>query len=331
MRYRQDLQVALRERYRRILTENFMTAGSRIRLIVDWIEKQPALRAILAEAAHAEPVLHFDAFHASITRDFSWPCSTEAGRATLVWQLLQHIAEDVRTGRMAEDDVAMHYGSISLKNHTNDMWREFVERIVAPLFDYLGEQVGAENSVLYVLERYTRRVEWFDRDELHKAFKTNTRNGEEVYNLDLQRFMFLDGNYKVHAKPRSASGEVDLLGDVDEELLICDGKIFDGEGRGRGYLAKGFNQVVHYAQDHQRSVAYLVVFDMAGRGLEFPSDGPSGMWPPYIEMSGVRVYFVVIRALPPQTTASKLGKAQPYVISRDELLNPDEAEFAATV
>jgi hypothetical protein len=58
--------------------------------------------------------------------------------------------------------------------------QQFVERIIGPLVDFLEQQVGAESSVLYVLERYVRRVEWFDWPELHSRFSESTRRGEEA-------------------------------------------------------------------------------------------------------------------------------------------------------
>ncbi|MGW4294005.1 hypothetical protein ACWEH1_13245 [Micromonospora chersina] len=324
MRHQQDLQVALRERLRRLLTQEYSLAGHEVRLVVDWVKKQPALRAALAEAAQIEPNLDLDAFLSGLNnRDLTWTSSTEEGRAVLSWRLMEHIADDdVKHGSDGRAVITMAFASG--ERNLNDGWRKFVEIGISPFFDYLSERVGEENSVLYALERYVRRVEWFDREELYARFQQDTRNGEEVYNLDLQRFLFLEGNYVTHAKPRSASGEADIIGAVDtDDALICDGKIFDAGSRSKHYLAKGYNQIVQYAQDYQKSVAYLVVFNISGRPLQFPTDEVKGVSFPYIEMSGVRVYLVGVRALPPQATASKQGKATPVTMTREDLINPD--------
>jgi len=53
MRYQQDLQVHLHERLRRLLAASHEDASHEIRLVTDWINGQPALRAILAEAEQA--------------------------------------------------------------------------------------------------------------------------------------------------------------------------------------------------------------------------------------------------------------------------------------
>ncbi|WKU03738.1 hypothetical protein [Micromonospora sp. HUAS LYJ1] len=306
------------------MTQDYGLAGHETRLVVEWVKKQPALRAAIAEAEQVEPDIDFASFLSGLNnRDLAWPTSTEEGRAVLVWRLMQHIADDdAKHG--SNGRAVPHMAFATGERNLNDGWRKFVEVALAPFFDYLSERVGEESSVLYVLERYVRRVEWFDREELYARFQQDTRNGEEVYNLDLQRFLYLEGNYVTHAKPRSASGEADIIGEVDsDDALICDGKIFDAGSRSKGYLAKGYNQIVQYAQDYQKSVAYLVVFNISGRPLQFPTDESKGVSFPYVDMSGVRVYLVGVRALPPKATASKLGKATPVVVTTEDLINPD--------
>lgn len=298
-----------------------------VRLIVDWIKNQPALRAILTEAELREPHLDFESFNTSFEQmragNISWPNTTPEGRATLVWDVMNRIAADTS----GDDRMCIAYYSNVFNGYPSqnltERWHTFVAQVIQPLFDFLEERISDLSSALFVLQRYVRRVEWFDRVSLHDRFKADTRNGEEVYNLDLQRFLFLDGNYITYAKARSASGEADLVGDVGAgDLLICEGKIFDGGSRGKGYLAKGVNQLVQYAQDYKTSVAYLVIFNIDARELDLPTEGPAGDWPRYIEMSGVRLYLVPVRALPPETTASKLGKANPHRITRADLISP---------
>jgi hypothetical protein len=70
-------------------------------------------------------------------------------------------------------------------------------------------------------------------------------------------------------------------------------------------------------------VAYLVIFNLTNRLLQMPTDGKPGDWPAYIDSNGVRVHFVVIRALPPATTASKAGKAPVVTLNRDNLFDPN--------
>lgn len=327
MRYEQDLQVKLRERQRAILTAPTQTAAYEIRMVTAWIENQPLLRSILAEAHNEEPDLDVDEW---LNRAFSirgliqdpWPSRTSGGRAVLIWKLMQTMSQPASDA----EPIKLVW---SVSGTPNGEWREVAQFMLAPLFDYLTEQVGDQGSVLYTLARYVRRLEWFDQQDLHRRFeqaKAESKVGEEVYNTDLQRFLFLDGGYEVYAKARSASGEADLVGNLStNDPLVMEGKLFDAGSHGRTYLADGFNQIYTYAKDHQKPCGYLVIFNNTKRLLELPHDGPADAWPPYIQAGGVRIYFVVLRALPDGHTASKRGRADPYTITREEFFPSNTA------
>ncbi|MGW3451347.1 hypothetical protein [Streptomyces sp. NPDC001076] len=323
MKYQQRLQVAVRERLRKLMTAPYSSASHEVHLAVTWINSQPALTGLLEEASQAEPGVDRERFRAGMTRTsrFVWPSRTEQGRATLVWEVMQDIASKEASNPDVGLQTAIGY---SMQQRHQDSWREFAEDILQPLFDYLSERVGAESSILHTLERYRTRVEWFDREELYARFDADRANGEEVYNLDLQRFLFLEGDHITQAKPRSASGEADLVGELDgHDPLVCDGKIFDGSSRGKGYLVKGLHQIIKYAHDYGQHTAYLVIYNITDKLLELPTDGTPGAWPPYTELADVRVYFIHVRVLPPTTTASKAGKATRVALTHDDLTNPD--------
>ncbi|MFD0425296.1 hypothetical protein [Streptomyces parvus] len=323
MKYQQRLQVAVRERLRKLMTAPFSSAGHEVHLAVTWINSQPALRGLLEEAAQAEQDLDYERFRAGMDGDlqFIWCSQTEEGRATLIWRLMQDIAQGEATNPSSGWRIASGYSN---KRNIQDSWREFAEDILQPFFDFLSERVGAESSILHTLERYRTRIEWFDREELYARFEADRPNGEEVYNLDLQRFLFLEGDHITHAKPRSASGEADLVGELDgRDPLVCDGKIFDGSSRSKSYLVKGVHQILKYAHDYGQHTAYLVIYNITDKLLDLPTDGTPAAWPPYTELSGVRVYFIHVRVLPPTTTASKAGKATRVTLTHDELTNPD--------
>jgi hypothetical protein len=191
------------------------------------------------------------------------------------------------------------------------------------LFDYLSERIGAESSVLYTLERYVRRVEWFEREDLHQRYLANRQNGEEVYDRDLRKFLFSEGINMPFSQAKSASGLSDVLTDLDTgDPFIGEVKLFDADSHRKRELATGVNQAAAYAQDWRKTTGYLIVINLSGRPLELPTDGPKGTWPPYLDLGGNRVYLVAVRALP-TPTASKQGKPQPVTITREDLINPD--------
>ena len=213
--------------------------------------------------------------------------------------------------------------AVSGHTNRNDMWREFAERILRPLFDYLDERIGAESSMLYTLERYVRRVEWFERDDLYQRYLADRQNGEAVYDLDLRKFLFSEGINMPFSQAKSASGLSDVLTDLDtDDPFIGEVKLFDAVNHGKRELATGVNQAILYAQDWVKTTGYLVAVNLSGRQLELPTDDPKGTWPPYLEVGGVRVHLITVRALP-TPTASQQGKPRPVSFTRENLVNPD--------
>jgi hypothetical protein len=330
LRYQQDLQVSLRDRLRRLMVADCEDAGHEVRLVTGWIEQQPALRAILAEAERAEPGLDRDSLITTLQRgggglgrSFRWPSQTEQSRAALIWHLMKHVAAEDLDGTEGTRIVITLARPVSGETNITSMWREFAERILRPLFDYLGERIGAESSVLYTLERYVRRVEWFEREDLHQRYLANRQNGEEVYDRDLRKFLFSEGINMPFSQAKSASGLSDVLTGLDTgDPFIGEVKLFDADSHGKRELATGVNQAAAYAQDWRKTTGYLIVINLSGRPLELPTDGPKDTWPPYLDLGGNRVYLVAVRALP-TPTASKQGKPQPVAITREDLINPD--------
>jgi hypothetical protein len=319
MRVQQDLQVALRERYRRCLTQDFRNLAHETRMVRNWMRNQPALAAIIEQAERTEPDVDVSGWIETFPGSgLSWPSTTEEGRAALSWGLMNAVADEPDEQRAV---INFGHGMSTGGGDLNDDSRALVERVYAPLFDFLNERVAQDSSVLYMLDRFVRLVEWFDRNTLHEEYTKNTRQGEAVYDRALRRFLFQEGVNMPFSQTKSASGLSDVLSDLEtEDPLICEVKLFVDDKRP---LAGGVHQAVLYAQDYGKSNAYLVVINLSGRPLELPTDGDEKAVPKYIDVGGVRVYLLPIRALPPATSASKAGKPNPITISRDDLTNPD--------
>lgn len=326
MKHQQNLQVNLRERLRRLLMSHSNEAGHEVRLTVEWINKQVVLTALLTEASQAEPELDYGAFEAALggsRGSVPWTSRTEDGRAILTWKLMQRIA-DLESSGNSERVIAGYALNVAFgTRNITDAWREFAQRVLEPLFNYLHERLSGESAVLYVLGRYIRRLEWFDRDTLYERAMADTRKIEDVYDSDLRRFLFDEGISMPFSQTRSASGESDILSDLDgDDPLVCELKVFDNENRDKRHVGSGLHQAIQYAEDFGKSMAYLVIVNISGRPLELPTDGAEKVWPPFLETGGVRVNLITVRAKP-MPTASKLGKAKPINFSRQNFIDPD--------
>lgn len=319
MRYQQDLQVALRERLRRVLSAHWEDFDHELDLTTAWLNKQPALMAILTAAEGVEPDLDYDAWTKTFEeRELTWPVRTESGKTTLVWTLMQRLANGEVTGREWRNLMVVF--DTNLQEATRGMG----ERLFAPLFDFLTERIGEDSNILYVLERYVRRVEWFERERLFAEYTTQRTRGEEVYDRDLRRFLFDEGINMPFSQAKSASGLSDVLTELDsDDPLVCEVKLFDADNHGKRVLGAGLNQVTQYAHDYGKTSAYLVIINLSGRALQLPTDGEPNAWPRHIDLAGVRTYLIPVRARPPESSASKLGKASPVTVTREDLVNPD--------
>jgi hypothetical protein len=315
VRWDQDLQVKLRERYRRLYTATGGRIAHEIDLVVSWIASQPALRYILDEAQLTEKPPNPEEWVQESLQSrgmWDWPTKTDAGRAVLVWTLLCHISE-------SSQPIFQLLYPFATSTRFDDQAREFAEQVARPLFDYLGEKIGDSSSVLYALERYARQVEWFDQGRLYGEFQANSRQGEQVYDRHLREFLFHEGFNMPYSQLRSPSGQADVLSGLDtDDPLACELKVFDGQGRNIAHLASGVTQAMQYACDHKTSVGQLVIVNLSTQPLQLPSDGPDGAFPPYLDLPGVRVYVIQVRGLP-RESASKQGKTDARIVERDQL------------
>jgi hypothetical protein len=276
--------------------------------------------AILTAAERVEPELNYEQWAKKLTdRVLTWPVRTEEGKVTLIWTLMKHLAKDDEVDPQDWQMILFTFSS-----RFSEQPRSITERLLAPLFDFLTERIGEDSNILYALERYVRRVEWFERETLFAEYTKQTRRGEEVYDRDLRKFLFSEGINMPFSQAKSASGLSDVLTELDsDDPLVCEVKLFDADSNGKRSIAAGLNQVTQYAHDYGKTSAYLVIINLSGRALELTTDGEANTWPRHIDLAGVRTYLIPVRALPPQASASKLGKASPVTVSHDDLINPD--------
>jgi hypothetical protein len=313
----QDLQVQIRERHRRLLTSNYANWRATLRLVVKFLESQPVVRALLDQAARSEPEIETDAWIAQFIglRGYAEPpYATEDGRATVTWRLMKRIAE--------EDELFNQVRRVGGHVNHADWAREFTDDQLSPLFDFLAERVGNQSALAYVLGRYVRQLEWFDRDRLYEQFQ-GPGGGESTYDKHLREFLYREGVDMPYSQAQSPAGESDALAALEgDEALVCELKVFDAENRDRSHLASGVTQALHYAHDYGKTDAYLVVIDVSDRPMQFPSDGATGVWPPYLDVAGVRVHIVAVRGFR-SASASKLGTLRPVAFAREQLIQPE--------
>jgi hypothetical protein len=315
MRYERNLQAQLRERYRQLFKASFMTYRREMEYFRKFILSVPALSAIVDNIQRSEPDLDPDKWYAENFKfkEYDFP-ESEIGRAKFVWRIIERIA----LGELDAFQVSHVFPDRT--SDINERMRLVTEQLIEPFVNFLEFRIGTESDILYLLDKVKRRIEFFDKGMLYSEYEANERRREEVYDRYVRQFLFDQGVDYPFSQPRSASGEADIVSGLEtDDPLVSEIKLYDGDSYGVAYLAQGFNQAVHYAQDYGKTSAYLLVMNLSDQNLHVPSDEDGQIWPPRLHTAGVTVYIVVVRAKP-LPSASKHGKQTTKQISRDDLI-----------
>lgn len=316
MRYEQDIQVKLRERYRRLFKTGLATYDTECGYLRAFIHRVPALKTITDMIERSLPDLDADSWLKDNIhrRGYSWP-DTEEGRAKVIWQLLNNLAD----GTTAPLQISGGF-SPSSGGNTSSQLRDMTEQAIEPFVEYLEERLGTESQTLYLLERLKRRIEAFDAEELHATYEKDSARGEAIYDRYIQKFLFDQGIDYIISQPRSSSGEADIIANLEsDDAIVEETKLYNGDSYGKSYLRKGFNQAIQYAHDFNKVSAHLVIVNLSPNNLQLPSDEDPSIWPPRLHSSGVTVYMVSVRALPADS-ASRRGSQKTVQISREDLV-----------
>lgn len=203
----------------------------------------------------------------------------------------------------------------------NENIREFLDRIITPIVNYLHESLDNVSYLLYILEKYKLRTEWFTKDTLRKKYKdVENKQYEQVLEDDIRLYLFDQGIDYPFSTPKSASGRADVVSLVDtEDPLVMEIKIYDSEkGYKKDRIISGFTQIVKYANDYHKNIGYLVVFNLDEVEIEIENIEPDNKFPNRVIFNG-KTYYIIVVNLNYDTTASNLKKLNKVTISYNEL------------
>ena len=318
MFYLRNLRVHLQERRNRLFKQGFRTYDTELRYLLQFLDDNPYIRSLLS-ALDANTTVDFEQWAAeqSNMREVQFP-QREEGRAKVCYGILKRCASDENGHEW------WRWGSVFSSETKSDlMLRDLTEAVVDPLVNFLHDQIDDAGNVLYLIERFKLKSEWFRRKELYLLYQRDTSVGEASLDQELRASLFEGGIDYPFSQPLSPSGKADvvaLLGSDDP--LVLEVKLFDPDrGKGKSHLRQGFHQVLIYANDYNQSVGYLVIFNCSDRQLAISSEEASGAeFPPRIEYGGKTFFVVSIDIHPDTDSASKEKPATRQVIDYKELV-----------
>lgn len=268
MQHLRDLRVQLQERRNRLYKVRVAEFENELGQLLGFIDGNSYTRALVTQL-HATDGIGFDDWVAEISnaRQTQLPKS-ETGRARICYEILLQCLNDPQ--ERAALDWAQHF---SYEDKYVGMLRDLVEAVVDPFVHYLHDRIEEASSVLYLLQRFKARVEWFRREDLHADYVADTGHGEKRLDRALREFLFDGGIDFPFSQPDSPTGRADVVASLgSDDPLVLEVKVFDPErGKNKGHIRQGFHQVASYANDYNESVGYLAVFNCSSGLLTLPS------------------------------------------------------------
>ena len=317
MFYLRNLRVRLQERRNRLYKTGFRNYDTELRYFLQFLNDNPYTKS-LQETLDAGTSLDFEqwASEQGRRRTVQFP-NTEDGRAKACLGILRSC------DRGESDQEWLRWCRFfSSENQLDAMFRDFSEAVVDPFVNFLHDRIDDAGNVLYLIEHFKLRAEWFDRKELYDLYQDRTATGEASLDSKLRRSLFEGGVDYPFSQPSSPSGRADVVAMLgSEDPLVLEIKVFDPDrSKGKAHLQQGFHQVLWYSSDYNQSLGYLVIFNCSDKRLVISSrDGSEEETPAGITYGGKTFFVVTIDVHPDTPTASVENPSGRFNVYFDEL------------
>ena len=195
------------------------------------------------------------------------------------------------------------------------------ETFFLPFYEYLDEHIEDYGIIHYLLQRFKFRTETFDGEGIYSLYKSDSKRSETLLEREVRKFLFDQGVDYPLSTPLSTSGRSDVVADLHtEDPLVLEIKIFDlDRGYDRAYIRKGFRQIYDYANNYNKNVGYLLIFNASEVDINFNLKSKTET---KIELDG-KTFYIVVVDIYPEVPSSKKGKLQPYTIEESFLVSEE--------
>ena len=312
-----NLRVQLQQRRNRVHKASVQQYETELRLFLAFLTQKSHLQTIV-KMLECNETIDYGHWKDEVATQYARFPSSEAARAKLCYFILKECADDPEEQRAANWAFRFSTGS-SLADALND----FNDTVLDAFWHYLDDRLDEGGDVLYLLERFKLKSEWFRQDELWHLYSNDTSSGEQNLDRVLREALFDGGIDFPFSQPDSPSGKADVvaLGGTQDPLVL-EAKVFDPDlSKDKGHLRQGFHQVLRYANDYQQAVGHLVVFNCSNNQLVLPSeDSDEGEFPPRIVHDGKTLFLVTIDISSDRDPASREDARKRVEITRAELV-----------
>lgn len=312
-----NIRINLQEQKNRLSTTTEAQFANRLKYFLDFLISDKRLSDILSDITNVYPMSEttYDEYLQKAQRgNRQLSFANEAEQSAFSYQFLLRYTNE-NNYEIVKCSAFDSHGFVRTKEH-------ILQNYITPIVNYLQDTIDKSNSILYLLEKYKRRTEWFTRTHLHNKYLSEQANFEQIFEDDLRLFLFDQGIEYPFSTPHSPSGRADVVGDLDtDDPIVVEIKLFDRKRKyGKDRVKSGLSQVIKYANDYNQHVGYLVIFNLDSAELDFKFEGTIRVLTPYLEYNGKIFYFIVVNVAFAES-ASKIGKTEVITMTSDELVN----------
>lgn len=316
MYYNHSLRTNLQEWKNRLYRAPYEQLGHQLKYCIGNIEGNKILNGLLHEVILKYPYTEEQLSEFADALEYRQTNTTfenEVQHASYSYSMLKHFIKVC-------DSYNLHQFTIFSAGDFEETKKGIIEEYITPVFYYFHDRLDKSNSVIYLLEKYKKRTEWFTFNILLDKYLFADKNYEQIFEDDLRLFLFDQGIDYPFSTPKSTSGRGDIIGLIDTgDPIIIEIKIFDREkGYGKKRIVEGFSQIIKYANDYHKDVGYLIIFNTDKAELDFILDEKTKVFPPMVILNN-KSFFIITINLYRGVSASKIGMTEVISISERDL------------
>lgn len=316
MTLNRQLRYELQVRKDRLFKVAIDAFNEELKIFFEFLRSKPLLNGLLEELRLNLPDFKTAYTNMVNKRRIILP-TTEKERVRLCLSFLEHCMNE------GTEDESSQIG-IELGHTMNfvEGTHFFIEQFFMPFYEYLDQHIEDLGSVLYIIEKFKLRSQWFERERLLSLYNSDTSTGEAKLDKELRKFLFDNGIEYPFSTPASDSGRADIVASLHTpDPVIIEVKVFDGASRGRSYIRQGFRQINEYATDYGKDVGYLVIFNVCDKELRFSLDCSDK--PPRISSNNKTIFLIDIDIYHDILPASQRPQLEVYEITEAQLVSID--------
>jgi hypothetical protein len=312
-----QLRYELQVRKDRLFRVDCQALIDELKLFFEFLRTNPLLSGLLQELRTNMPDFKTAYDQMAARRRILWP-TTENERVKLCLSFLEYCSSSNNQNEPFNIAYSVGFTGRTVVEGSHF----FLEQFLMPFYEYLDQHIEEYSSVLYIIEKFKLRAQWFERARLFDLFNADPSRGEAVLDKQLREFLFDNGVEYPFSTPASASGRADIVASLHTpDPVIIEVKIFDGESRGRAYIRQGVTQISKYVSDYNKHVGYLVIFNVCDRELRFSLRCPDK--PSRINFENKTIFLIDIDIYHDIQPASERPPLTIYGIKEDELFSTD--------